>query len=245
MGLKAVLTSIEEAPEALRGLYVEKDGAFILPVEGMIPETQFNEAKTKLSEFRNSNIQVLKERDQLKAQLDGFAKQYEGVDLDEYRTLKEQTKKLKGRGVESPDDIEAIIKKAIKPMADKIESIEMERRKLQDALSEKAFDDLLSKSAIDSGVRLEAVEDAIYRAKRNFNFSDGKIIDKNNEEISPAEWFKTDLAVKAPHLFKPNTGSGVPATPDGNPPVKTLSNIDPVEFGKNLEGIAKGKIRIK
>ena len=54
MGMKAIVDSIEDLPEALREFYAEKDGKFQLSVDGMT-------SKDKLDEFRTNNVDLLKQ----------------------------------------------------------------------------------------------------------------------------------------------------------------------------------------
>ena len=54
-------------------LYAEREGAWVLDVDGAVE-------KSKLDEFRNTNVSLIKERDDLK-------KRYEGIDPDEVRKL--------------------------------------------------------------------------------------------------------------------------------------------------------------
>ena len=67
MALKAVLSSIDEVPEALRSEYTEKDGKFHLQLDGtlpgFVPEADHNAIKAKVSEFRDNNIAVKKQLD--------------------------------------------------------------------------------------------------------------------------------------------------------------------------------------
>lgn len=73
MALKFKLKTKEEIPAEHLPLYAERDGAWILDVEGAVE-------KTKLDEFRNTNVALLKERDELK-------KRFEGIDPEQVRNL--------------------------------------------------------------------------------------------------------------------------------------------------------------
>lgn len=61
-------------------MYTEKEGAWVLDVEGAVE-------KSKLDEFHNTNVTLLKERDDLK-------KRFEGIDPDQVRSLAEEKRKL-------------------------------------------------------------------------------------------------------------------------------------------------------
>ncbi len=53
MALKIKFQSKDEIPAELLGLYAERDGAWVLDVEGVVE-------KAKLDEFRNTNVVLLK-----------------------------------------------------------------------------------------------------------------------------------------------------------------------------------------
>ena len=80
MPLKFKLKSREEAPAEIANLYVEREGARVLDVHGAVE-------KSKLDEFRNANVSLIKERDELK-------KRYEGIDPDEVRKLADEKRRL-------------------------------------------------------------------------------------------------------------------------------------------------------
>jgi len=65
MALKFKFKSKDEVPAEHASLYVEREGAWWLDVEGAVE-------KAKLDEFRNSNVALLKERDELKQRLEGI-----------------------------------------------------------------------------------------------------------------------------------------------------------------------------
>jgi hypothetical protein len=57
--------SKDEIPAELAGLYVvEREGAWVLDVDGAVE-------KSKLDEFRNTNVSLIKERDDLKNRYEG------------------------------------------------------------------------------------------------------------------------------------------------------------------------------
>ena len=66
MALKFKFKTKEEIPAEHLPLYAEREGAWVLDVDGAVE-------KTKLDEFRNNNVELAKERDELK-------KRYEDID---------------------------------------------------------------------------------------------------------------------------------------------------------------------
>ena len=79
MSLKFNFKTKDEIPADHLPLYAERDGVWMLDVEGAVD-------KSKLDEFRSTNISLLKERDELK-------QRFEGIDPDEVRTLMEAQQK--------------------------------------------------------------------------------------------------------------------------------------------------------
>jgi hypothetical protein len=61
-------------------LYAEREGSWVLDVDGAVE-------KAKLDEFRNTNVALLKERDELR-------NRFEGIDPEQVRALAEEKRKL-------------------------------------------------------------------------------------------------------------------------------------------------------
>lgn len=59
MALKFRAKAKEEIPAEHQGLYVERDGGWVLDVDGVVD-------KARVEEFRNSNVALMRERDELK-----------------------------------------------------------------------------------------------------------------------------------------------------------------------------------
>src|SRR6185295_7136755 len=68
--------SKDEIPAELQSLYVERDGAFVLDVDGAVD-------KTRVDEFRANNITLAN-------QLAEQKRRFEGIDPDEARQLAEK-----------------------------------------------------------------------------------------------------------------------------------------------------------
>jgi hypothetical protein len=83
MSLKFKYKAKEEVPAEAQGLYVEREGGFVLDVEGAVD-------KAKAEEVRSTNAALLKERDELR-------KRFDGIDPDEARKLFEKQSLQAGR----------------------------------------------------------------------------------------------------------------------------------------------------
>ena len=64
--MKAIIDSLEEVPETLRTEYESKDGRYVLKLDGDMPGFVSSEehagVKTRLIEFRDNNIKMLREQ---------------------------------------------------------------------------------------------------------------------------------------------------------------------------------------
>jgi hypothetical protein len=57
----------------LEGSYLEKDGEFVLDVEGVVEKARLEEVRAKVDEFRSNNLA-------LKKQLEEANERFEGID---------------------------------------------------------------------------------------------------------------------------------------------------------------------
>jgi len=80
MALKFKLKSKDEIPAEFQSLYVERDGAFVLDVDGVADIS-------KLDEFRTNNVGLFK-------QLDDLKKKFEGIDPEKVRELEAEKLRL-------------------------------------------------------------------------------------------------------------------------------------------------------
>jgi hypothetical protein len=255
VALKATLTKAEldALPEAVRGLYHEKDGKWWLDVEGGlgVPSSEVQDLKSKLAEFRDNNVALLKKV----TDLEPLAKKYEGIDPDEARRLKEEHDKLQKKGVTKADDIEALVKAAVetatKPIAEKLASEEQARKAAQQAADQARFRELVSSEAQKKGVRPSSVRHVIREAEQTFDLKDGALAPKAGvkhpsdplKELTPDVWLE-GLAKSDDYLFEPSVGGGADNQNGRHhrPGAKQLVNPTAEEMGRNVDAIAKGEI---
>ena len=100
MSLKYKVTSKDDiAPEDLKH-YVERDGAWVLEVEGAVE-------KAKLEEFRTNNVALLK-------QLEEQKKRFEGIDPAEVRKLAEEKRRLEEQQQLKAGEFEKVLEARVK-----------------------------------------------------------------------------------------------------------------------------------
>lgn len=251
--MKFVINSLEEVPEAFRSEYEAKNGKFYLKTEGEF--APLVEANTKLAEFRDNNRALNTTKTELEARLKAF----EGIDPVEHTKLKEKIAELEATGVKDKGSVAELVKAAVKaavtPLETKLQEREQSEARAREALAVTALENQLRDAGIKAGVDERALPDYINRGKQVFKLVDGVAVARKGdqplfskerpaEELSMAEW-AADLQKDAPFLFKPSKGGGASNNGNSGPVVKKTISADPLEFGQNLEGIAKGEVIVQ
>lgn len=236
--------SLDSIPEGLREIAEEKDGKLSVNV---VP-------KAKLDEFRETNVKVLQERDDLVKNL-GKAKEILGTEdfeeaaktLGELKTTYQRVKDgqlVENKGLEEAltertktmrDQMqEEIARNAneAKAWKDKFGSLDMKFRR---TFVDRAITDVVLDES--SGVHPKALQDILQRAYNVFEVGDdGKLTAKNGEAVmygadaatpmSPKEWVLS-LKEQAPYFFKGSNGGGSNGS-DG----KTINGMTAAEIAK-------------
>lgn len=249
MALKAKYKNKSDIPEAVLGLYVEKDGEWVLDAE--------IEDHPSVAGLKNTVAATRTEREKLKEQL----KKYEGLDLDTINKVLEEHAKLEEGELLKKGDIEGIVAKRVEAMRKENEKVINELTGKYNATSDRlrtlTIDAGLTKAAAAIGVKASAMEDFLARGQRVFRLDEqGNAVpyDKDNNPIfgkdgrtpmTPDEWAQSIIG-NIPHLLEPSSGGG--ANNQGQRPVtpglKVIQPGDQAAFNANLEAIAKGEVRI-
>jgi hypothetical protein len=216
MVLKYKCKTREEIPVELQPLYVEREGAFYLDADGMTE-------KSKVDEFRESNVALKKE-------LDDFKLRFEGIDPEEVRRLAEEKRRLEEeqqlKAGEVDKVIEARLKEAQTAWDKQSAEILGERDALTMRLTAIQIDQGVITSATKRGLRATAIPDITARARAVFKLvngvpqafeADGKAVRYAKDGATPMtleEWVDAQVS-EAPHLFESNAGSGAVGNPAG------------------------------
>jgi len=209
MALKFKYKSKDEVPADHLGLYVERDGAFVLDAEGAVD-------KSKVDEFRSNNLA-------LKKQLDDLAAKYEGIDPDAVKMLLADKAKLEEQKLIKDGEVEKLVEKRTKgilgDMEKRLHAAEQSASSLSAQLLEKEIERNVVEAATKLGLRPSAIPDIKARARQTFKSSggaiaavdaDGKTPLYGRDGVTPLtfdEWV-TRQVVEAPHLFESNAGGG-------------------------------------
>lgn len=212
--LKVVLATraeVEALPEAIRALYVEKDGKFVLDAD----IEDVGGLKSALEKEREAGKKLTKELNQLRADLAGADPAKAKAALARLQELEDQDLIAKG-------EVDKLVAKRVEAL-EKAKNADIEARDktiagLNGRLSELLVDNELRKVAEKRGVIPTAIDDFVERGKKLYRIQDGKAVPlkgddvvysakKANEPMPMDEWAE-GLVSSAPHLFSPSSGSG-------------------------------------
>ena len=209
MPLKYKFVKREEIPTEQSALYVEREGAFYLDVEGVTD-------KVKADELRAHNIELRKQIEERDAR-------FEGIDPEAVRQLAAEKERLEEEQRLKDGKFQEVMEsrlKAQKVDADKLlSSVTGERDAYFAQLTAIQIDQGVLTAATKRGLRPTALPDITARARQTFKLvkgvpqafeADGKTVRYGKDGITPMtleEWMDTQVS-DAPHLFEANAGGG-------------------------------------
>ena len=216
MALKFKFKTKDEIPAEHLPHYAERDGAWVLHVDGAVE-------KSKLDEFRNSNVSLIKERDDLK-------KRYEGIDPDAVKALADEKRQLEEAQQLKAGEVEKVVENRIKgvkaDLEKQIATLSGERDALTGRLTSIQIDQGVLTVATKRGLRPTAIPDITARARSIFRLvngvptafePDGKALRYGKDGLTPMtleEWVDAQVS-EAPHLFESNAGGGAAGNGSG------------------------------
>ena len=207
MAIKSKYSSKSEVPVELLPHYVERDGAFVLDVEGMVDRARVDALTAKLEDYRINN-----------SALNGKLMAFAGLDPDKVAEALESQRKLLEGELLKKGDIDAVLKARLGPIEKR--AIEAEARLVELQINQGAI-----AAATKRGLRPTAVLDLSQRARNAFKLVNGLPVAvgadgqprPGKDGVSPMsfdEWTDS-LANEAPHLFAENSGSGAAGSSTG------------------------------
>lgn len=221
--LKLILDSLEGLSEEVKKLYVEKDGKFHLGVEGAV-------AKQKLEEFRDNNIKLMKELEEMKQKLETF----KDIDVTKYNDAMKKLEGIKDKKLLDDGRIQELLDTKTGRMKQdyetQIDALGKSNAELDKQVN--GFKKRLAEITIDNTIQINvtslsaktakgAMEDIIARGRRIFamDHETNIAVARNPETGNPIfgkdattpitikEWVE-DLPTSAPHFFEGSAGSG-------------------------------------
>jgi hypothetical protein len=226
MALRQSYDSQAEIPPGLQEHYSDRDGRWVLVTDP--PSDDISGLKNALSQERNLRRDAEKQFSELKVK-------FEGVDADEYRTLKERVRGLDDSEIYDKQGIEALVARRTESMKTEhdrqTKAMEREITQLRDSVTttdRKWRQDRIRTALLDAvntaGVDKPAIVDAVQRGLSVFTDLDdrGEVIAKSGEDVqygkdgvhplTPSEWIASLKASgEASHLWRSSSGGGAPA----------------------------------
>ena len=225
MALKLSYAAQADIPDALRELYVEREGKWCLETD---PPTEDGvKAVAALNQERGLRREAEKQLVDLKTK-------FEGIEPDEFHKLQDRVKGLDDAEVYDRQGIEALVTKRTDAMkADHERQVQAKDREIvqlrtQAGESDRRWrQDRIKTALLDAvtkaGVYEKAVDDAVQRGLGVFSDLDdeGQVVAKRGNDVvygkdginplRPDEWVSTLKASgNAPHLWPPSSGGGAP-----------------------------------
>jgi len=246
MALKLMVAKLEEVEEVFRSLYkVGGDGKFYLQTEEDV------EGKKKLDEFRNNNIALMKQKEELEAKLKDIGDPAQIAEMKKKLQLIEDKKMIEAGKIDElvaqkVERMRADFESQLSALKKAVDDKDVALTKTNERLSEVLIDSEITKAVTAvGGVRKDAMQDIIARGKRVWRLEEGKPVPKEGDRLlfgkdgkNPMtfdEW-ATILAESAPFLFESSGGSGG-AGNAGNKGVQGKLDLSKVPPGERLRMI--------
>lgn len=262
-GLAPVVESLDKVPEAARTFYEQKDGKYHLSLDGspvgFVPITQLNEANVKVVEFRDKNIALMKENDDLKPKVKAF----EGLDPTTVRTSLTELEEFRKKGGNKPDEIDTKIQAAIKAVADplrqEVDTLKKEKEEATTRADQSTLRSTVQDFFTKAGGEPSALDYIVGKAGDVFIVKAGSVTAKENkfsaerpgEPLSVTEWLATQVKESA-FAFKSSNGGGASGgapgggSGDGLKPGQTwLTDPTMEQLGDNAKLIREGKVKVR
>lgn len=233
MPMKFSIAKLDEVAEPLRTLYRAEGDKFVLDVEGAVE-------KTRLDEFRTTNIQLQQQLDKLK-----------DIDPEKYKELRKLQQKIEEKQLIDAGEVDKAVNLRVASMKEELESKLNEATtglsKANAQLATLLIDNSVKTAAAKNGILPTALDDIVFRARGTFVLENGVPIPKSGEQVvygkdgktpmTPDEWV-IGLKKTAPHLFQGSRGSGAQGGDAfGTVDVSKLSAIDKINLGMQQSGM--------
>ena len=269
MAIKTKLNSLDEVPESLRHEYVERDGAFVLQVEGPAPDgyasaTDYAEMKVRHETSRDNNISLLKGVAELAgveqasdlSPLTNVVERYRAIDLNEHERLKANAAQLEKKGVKQAEDIGAIVRdhvtSAVEPLKLELESERAARQEAQRKNDQSQLSSEISTAFLEAGGRPAALEFLTAQARDVFEVVDGEVQAKPGqyskrragEPLPVDEWMEAQTQAVGFAFGNSAGGGAVPSVGANNNSGSVLRDPTPQELGRHAKAITEGRMKI-
>ena len=213
------------------------------------------QASVKLDQEQIDRIvkeRLERERKKFEREKSELLKQFEGIDPEEYRKLKQDIEERENKKLEEQGKFEEIRAR----WASEKESIKNEyEKKLQEkdaTLRRLVLDDKVRNTALKSGVFPEDIEDVLLLTSKHFAMDDDgtiRVLDDDCRESTDSleDFFGKTFKERKPKFYKGSTATGAGVTGGGqqhHSGSKTINANDPGAFAANIDRIARGEVQV-
>jgi hypothetical protein len=264
--LKTTVSRLEDVDENVRSYYKPNSNGegFVLDIEGtpqgFIAKTEHADTVNRLSTFRNNNIDLNNELEELRP----LKSQYEGIDPNAARVAISQVEELGKKGVKKPDDVQTQISaalndfttKVVQPLKAQLEASEQARQDAEREAERGLMRSKVGEEFIGMGGKPGAMDFILGKAENVFGVIDGKVSARENqfstnkpgEPITPKEWLAQQVTSNDTD-FAFNSSNGGGASPKQGDrttsQAQRLVNPSPSQLGENMDAITSGKIVVE
>jgi hypothetical protein len=244
--LKSSLTKkeYEALPEPIREHYEEDGDSFMLAAEGLV-------AKSKLDEFRENNVEILRERDKLGAELEKVNKLGGAAELKRLRAEAAKAEKDKLQDEDKFDEWKTAWESEREAEREEYEAkIKLHKEELRKF----KLTDKVRAAALEAGVNKEDVEDVLRLTASNFELGDNDDIKVYTFEGAPyggepKHFFEKYYRKAKPKFFEGSNSGGMGVdqisvnepSVDSSGPVMEIKKSDHEAISTYLDDIASGK----
>lgn len=215
MALEFRINKLEDVAEQFRSLYVKNtDGSYTLEVNGAV-------SKDRLDEFRNKNVDLMKDLEK-----------YKDLNPEKYQELLQLQRQREEKELLDKGEIDTVVANRVQTMKAEmqatIDQLTGSNTGMLRQLETLMIDNTVRAAATKSGVRPEAVDDVLLRAKTMFKIKDGQVVSTDEKgEIRYGKDGTTPLGIEewagslksnAPHLFLGSNGGGAGGGINGGSP---------------------------
>jgi hypothetical protein len=219
------VAKLDDVPEAYRGLYVEKDGSFVVD-PAKLEDFEWDDKE----ELRTALEAERKERKQAKADLE----KYKGIDPDKARAAQAKLDELDEKQLIDKGEFERLNKKRETERETERAAWEKEKETYVSQLTKFKLTDKVRAAALAAGVIPEDIDDVLTITSNRFRLGEKDqivILDKDGDESSLTldKYFGEEFKAQKPKFYAASGagGSGASAgTSGGTGNSKTMKRAD-------------------
>jgi hypothetical protein len=196
----------------------------------------------KVTEFRETNTRLIKEKEVLTKENEEFKKKFEGIDPDVVRA---QAAELETLRKAKPDE-------RVKQLETELATEKAARAAAQATIDASVLRSAVTDKFLKAGGRPNALDFMVTKAKDVFTVENGVPVGKVFDPDNPGVKLSVDAFIRqqikeSDFAFKPSNGGGADPKPSGGRPgVKELANPTPEQLGDPaiVAAIRRGELKV-